>query len=84
MKILHIIKNLNDNQAINILKVHAKSDEVSLLLIQDGVLSKFDVDVPVYVCKEDAEARGVNVDTKAVTYPEMVELITSHDKVISW
>lgn len=84
MKILHVIKDPHDQLAIETAKSHAATEDVSLLLVQDGVVGKMTLGVPVYACREDVESRGVTFHGEKVTYPEMVDLITGHDKVISW
>ena len=41
----------------------------------------------VYVLKEDAEARGVLIESdkiQLITYAEFVELCIKYDKIVSW
>jgi len=55
-----------------------------VVLIQDGVL-RFPSREGWYVCREDAEARGIEVPEKATkSYDEIVELIERAERVIVW
>jgi sulfur transfer complex TusBCD TusB component (DsrH family) len=45
--------------ALDTAKNHAMSDEVSILLIQDGVVVTSGLGVPAYACKDDVLGRGV-------------------------
>ena len=70
-----------------------------LLLTQDAVYAVMDkalnskliellsLSVSVYVLKEDAEARGLVIESdkiQLVTYAQFVELSLEYDKVVSW
>ncbi len=60
------------------------SDDDVVVLIQDGVL-RWPTRKGWYVCKEDAEARGVNVPEEIKkSYPQIVELVKLANRVIVW
>ncbi|MBI5166845.1 MAG: hypothetical protein HY998_03755 [candidate division NC10 bacterium] len=84
MKILHIIRDPREQLALEVARYQADSREVSLLLIQDGVLADLMLDLPVYALTDDMEARGIQGRYLLVSYPEVVRLIFEHDKVIIW
>lgn len=69
------------------LEVLSKAEmEDALLLLQDGVyaLDEFESDVPVYACEEDLELRSSPADPEVtVDYTEIVELLESHDLVVT-
>ncbi len=55
-----------------------------VILIQDGVL-RWPSRKGWYVCKEDAEARGVKVPEEMVkTYEEIVELMEKAKQIVVW
>ncbi len=60
------------------------SDDDAVILIQDGVL-RWPTRKGWYVCKEDAEARGIKVpeDIKK-SYEEIVNMIKEAKRVVVW
>lgn len=84
MKILHIIRNVDEKTAIELAKFQSKSNDVAVLLIQDGVYIKLDKSFNTYACLKDVEARNISVDYKLVDYSEIVKLIFEYDKAIVW
>lgn len=55
--------------------------EARVVLLQDGVLVRPDLDVPTYAVRVDAEVRGVDLpaDVEAVSYDRLVELIFENE-----
>lgn len=84
MKVLHIIRREEDRLIEEIIDHYKAIGEASILLIQDGVLSRLKVDGAVYASINDVLARGVSVPYKLIGYPAMCQLIIEHDKVIVW
>lgn len=84
MKILHILKKEEDQFVKGVIEHDRTLKDVSILLIQDGVLSKFREDKNVFASVNDVEARGLNVSCNLVDYPAICRLIVKHDKVIIW
>ncbi|MBI2369185.1 MAG: hypothetical protein HYV08_02925 [Deltaproteobacteria bacterium] len=84
MKILHVIRRPDDELPLSVARSQQDFHKVAVLLVQDGVLSHEDPGCPVYLCAEDAEARGVGSGPPRVSYPEIVDLLFEHDKVICW
>jgi tRNA 2-thiouridine synthesizing protein B len=67
----------------------------ALLLTQDAVYAVMDKTLnvkfvelhAVFVLKEDAEARGIVIESdkiQLITYTQFVELSLKYDKVVSW
>jgi sulfur relay protein TusB/DsrH len=83
MKILHIIRNPNDETPIGIARSQSEEHEVAVLLLHDAVYAIPDVQFRVYACTADAEARGV-VRHECVDYKKIVEMLFEYDKVVSW
>lgn len=85
-KILHILKDPNSSEAMDIIKRQADrpSHQLSILLIQEAVGLKPEVRARIYVLKEDAEKRKAGVTYESVDYPGMLELIYSSDAVVTW
>jgi sulfur relay protein TusB/DsrH len=83
MKILHIIRNPNDETPLEIARSQSEENEVEVLLLHDAVYAIPDVQFKVYVCEADAKARGVALH-ECVDYKRIVELLFEFDKVVSW
>ncbi|RUM28377.1 MAG: sulfurtransferase TusB [Aquifex sp.] len=59
-------------------------EEDVVVLIQDGVL-RYPSREGWYVCKEDAEARGLKFkEDVLISYKEIVKLIEEAEKVVVW
>jgi sulfur relay protein TusB/DsrH len=83
MKILHIIRNPNDETPIEIARSQSEEHEVAVLLLHDGVYAIHEVQFKVYACTADAEARGVMAH-ECVDYKRIVQMLFEFDKVVSW
>jgi sulfur relay protein TusB/DsrH len=83
MKILHIIRNPNDETPLEIARSQSEDNEVAVLLLHDAVYAIPDVQFKVYACEADVEARGVTRH-ECVDYKKIVELLFEFDKVVSW
>lgn len=85
MKLLHILRQLDDERALATARIHAREHTTSLLLIQDAVLARVaDFPGPVYACAEDVAARTRVAPYEEMDYDRIVQLIFEHDKVITW
>lgn len=84
MKVLHILRREEDHWVQEVIDHERGRGEVSLLLIQDGVLSKLKGDGEIFASINDVLARGITVPYKLVDYPAICQLIVEHDKVVSW
>ena len=84
MKVLHIIRREWDQLTQEIMNHNRAAGEVSVLLVQDGVLAKLNGDGEIFASINDVEARGICVPHKLVDYPAICQLIIEHDKVIVW
>jgi len=83
-KTLHIIRKIGDKLAQEVIDHESAKGDVSVLLIQDGVLSSLYVAGDVYASVNDVEARGLNTTYKLVDYSTICQLIIDHEKVIVW
>ena len=84
MKTLHIIRKAGDKLAQEVIDHESAKGDVSVLLIQDGVLSRLYWPGDVYDSVSDVEARGLNTSYKLVDYSTICQLIIDHEKVIVW
>lgn len=86
MKVLHIMRERNDPVAFRAISesVREGDGEVSVLLMHDSVLSTLPEGINAYACKDDVEARGVNVPYPTLDYREIVRLLVRYDSVITW
>jgi len=83
-KTLHIIRKIGDKLAQEVIDHESAKGDVSVLLIQDGVLSSLYGAGDVYASVNDVEARGLNTSYKLVDYSTICQLIIDHEKVIVW
>lgn len=83
MKILHIIRNPNDETPFEIAISQSKEHEVAVILLHDGVYARSDAKIKVYAGAADAEARGV-IRYECVDYKKIVKMLFEYDKVVSW
>jgi len=83
MKILHIIRNPNEETPLEIARSQSEEHEVAVLLLHDAVYAIPDVQFKVYACKADAEARGL-ARHEWVDYKRIVQMLFKYDKVVSW
>lgn len=84
MKVLHIIRRKEDRLVEEIIDHDRTVSEVSVLLIQDGVLAKMEGDGEIFASINDVLARGVSVPYKLIDYPAICRLIIEHERVIVW
>ncbi len=84
MKILHVIREIDDKRAFETARAHSAEHQVTLVLLQDAVLSRFPWQGEVYACREDVEARGLKIEAREVEYRELIGMIFGHDRVIMW
>ena len=85
MKVLHVIRSNHDTLAQQVIEEIECSGGTrqTVLLIQDGVYVR-PKGASVFVCSDDADARGVETELPFVGYDRIVEMIFEHDKVITW
>lgn len=81
MKILHIIRNPNDETPLEIAGSQSVEHEVAILLLHDGVYAK--PDLTAFACATDAEARGVT-GHECIDYKKIVQMLFEYDKVVLW
>jgi len=84
MKILHIIREINDKRAVETARAQAASHDVTVLLLQDAVLSRFPWEGEIVACREDLEARGGRPGVREVEYRDIIRMIFGHDRVVMW
>jgi sulfur transfer complex TusBCD TusB component (DsrH family) len=83
MRILHIIRNPNDETPIEIARSQSEENEVAVLLLHDGVYANPDVQCKIYACAADAEARDV-AGHECVDFKRIIQMLFEFDKVVSW
>lgn len=84
MKVLHIIRREEGRLIQEIIDHDRVMGGASVLLIQDGVLSKLKGVGEIFASIHDVLARGISVPYELIDYPAMCQLIVEHDKVVVW
>ncbi len=86
MKILHVIRKTNDVYAFDMVQRQrqAAENEVAVLLLQDAVLTPPADEAGLFVCRDDATARGVKPRGEMVGYDDIVRMLLEYDSVVSW
>ena len=82
--ILHILRTLKDESAWQIIKDQGASQTVAVLLMHDAVLAPPALEVPMYACDADVNARGIASPLPRLSYDQIVELIFACERVIVW
>ncbi|WP_024015100.1 DsrH/TusB family sulfur metabolism protein [Aquifex aeolicus] len=78
VKTLWLVRKLGDFSSD-----YLGEDDV-VVLIQDGVL-RYPSREGWYVCKEDAEARGLKFKEEVlISYKDIIKLIEEADKIVVW
>ncbi len=84
MKTLHIIRKADDRFAREVISHESTDGGVSVLLIQDGVLSGLQVCGDIFASVSDIEARSLSTTYKLVDYNSICRMIIDHDRVVVW
>lgn len=85
MRILHIVREVEDSRALDVAQKQQESGHVAtLLLLHDAVLSDVQFEGQLLACEADALARSKEERYKTIDYDEIVKMIFDYDKVISW
>ncbi len=82
MRILHIIRSLTEKTPLEVAHLQQEQGhKITILLLHDAVLRTDTQEFKTYLCAADARARNL---TGGIEYSEIINLLTSHDRVISW
>lgn len=84
MKILHLIKRVNDLYAQAAIQAQQGENQTSCVLIQDATLSVPELNVPVFALKEDVQARGGSPNVPLIDFDQLVDMLFEHDAVVCW
>lgn len=84
MKILHLLKQLNDLYAQAAIAGQKGENQVTCVLIQDATLSVPELNVPVFALKEDVLARGGAPNVPLLDFGQLVDILFEHDAVTCW
>ncbi|GED17535.1 hypothetical protein AM501_23425 [Aneurinibacillus migulanus] len=78
-KTLFILSKQQDETANEII---AEAEAGTIVLVQDAVYRNEDWPLPVYVEKEEAEARGIDSPHSLVEEDEILDMIETHECVV--
>jgi sulfur transfer complex TusBCD TusB component (DsrH family) len=87
MKILHLMREINDRSALGIIARQAADPdhEVAVLLLHDAVyVPPTLVRLELYACKDDVTACGLEAPAKLLDYAELIDLIFAAERVVVW
>lgn len=86
MRLLHLIRKLNDSYSASIVAAHAAdaTRRVMAVYLQDAVLGAPIPGVEGFALDEDCAARGVSPKLPVIGYDELTELIFECDRVFTW
>ena len=84
MKILHVLRSIDDEWAVSIAQEHLKEHNVGVLLLHDAVLTEVPLNVETVACQDDVEARGGRSKYPTVDYDGIARMLFEYDRVISW
>lgn len=85
MKILHLVKNIEDSRALVTIEEQRKQGhDTSVILLHDAVLSRQAWPGKVLACLDDVQARNNRCQYPTVDYDGIVKAIFEHERVICW
>lgn len=85
MKVLHIVRAIDDQRALATAHAHAQQHPTTLVLLQDAVLTRLPTfPGPVFACAEDVMARSKVGNYLEIDYDRIIQLIFEADRVITW
>ncbi|MDO8531150.1 MAG: hypothetical protein Q7T26_03130 [Dehalococcoidia bacterium] len=85
MRILHILRSLDDARAVETACAQREQGhDVALMLLHDAVLARPAFPGPVSACADDVRARGGHCAYPTVDYDAIVRMMFEHDRVVSW
>lgn len=85
MRILHILRQIHEEGVLAVAeRQRASGHQVTLILLQDAVLSRPRFEGEIYACAEDVKARTGQVLYPTLDYDGIVRMIFEHERVISW
>jgi hypothetical protein len=82
--ILHILRTLKDESAWQTIRTQHDMQPVAVLLMHDAVLAPPPLDMPMYACEADVNARGITSPLPRLTYDQIVDLIFACKRVMVW
>ena len=84
MKTLHIIRNMKDYFALDLIKA-GDDKESSVLLMQDAVYEEFPAGrIKIFACEEDLNARQIESRYHKVSFDEISRMVADYDRTIVW
>jgi sulfur transfer complex TusBCD TusB component (DsrH family) len=81
-KILHILRSTPDERTKETIMNHSQETDVTVLLIQEGVLTGERMPELVLALEEDVKKRKLSQDLPLIDYASMVRILFGHDRVI--
>ena len=85
MKTFHLIRNLNDLLAREVVTGAPAESEDAVLLLHDAVFETFPKsEAKVFACREDLSARGIESPHAGLSHEEIARMITEYDRTIVW
>ncbi|MGQ9465206.1 MAG: sulfurtransferase complex subunit TusB [bacterium] len=85
MKTLYLFSKTPNHENIKLVKKLIDTSDC-IVFIQNGVyIAKHNIEFicPIYILQEDAEARGIKIDSNTVEYFKLIDLIMEFDKVVT-
>lgn len=85
MRILHILRQIHEDRALAVAeRQRASGHQVTLLLLQDAVLSRPRFGDEIYACAEDVKARTGQAPYPTLDYDGIARMIFEYERVVSW
>lgn len=84
MKVLHLIRRLDDTTAASLIAEQARRHDVTVVYLHDAVFRPFGLGCREYLLEEDCRARGVVSPLERISYEQLVRLLFESERVITW
>jgi sulfur transfer complex TusBCD TusB component (DsrH family) len=84
VRVLHLIRDPDEQFGLDLVRHQAATDEVAVVLIQEGVRMAPPPDVPTFALADDLRARGDLAGPQLIDAPELIRLLETHERVFVW
>lgn len=84
MRVLHLIRDPDEQFGMEMARQQAATDEVAVVLIHEGVRMAAPSDLSPFALAEDVQARGDRAGVRRIDMAEVVRLLEGHDRVFVW
>ena len=84
MRLLHLLRKPPDTLTKEMLEKQSHEHEITVVLIQQGVLTEVELPGHVFALDEDLLKEGLERNASKISYRELLGLIFDHERIFCW